>query len=169
MYPLIIKYLLIHHGHRNKGDSTYSNTKKFICSNALICFVIIIGIGWFVVLDTFGSTHIYLFTMEIANHLAPPITATILLAMIVSDRSDRNGCATVMNSVKLTEQGAYYGLSIGFIFGMIRLIMFLSYSDYQLHEQPSFIGMVWVKSSPDLTSSLAITGKYPNFMINQKS
>ena len=138
--------LLIHHGHRNKGDSSYSNTKKFICSNALICFVIIIGIGWFVVLDTFGSTHIYLFTMEIANHLAPPITATILLAMIVSDRTNRNGCATVMNSVKVTEQGAYYGLSIGFIFGMIRLIMFLSYSDYQLHEQPSFIGMVSVKS-----------------------
>ena len=93
--------------------------------------------------------------MEIANHLAPPITATILLAMIVSDRTDRNGCATVMNSVKVTEQGAYYGLSIGFIFGMIRLIMFLSYSDYQLHEQPSFIGMVSVKSSSDLTNSLA--------------
>ena len=105
--------------------------------------MIIIGIGWFVVLETFGSTHIYLFTMEIANHLAPPITATILLSFIVThDQRDRTVFTSVLNSVKVTEQGAYYGLSMGFIFGMMRLVMFLSYSDYQLHEQPSFIGMV---------------------------
>ena len=136
-------HYLIHDGHLKKGEINYSSTKKFICSNALICFVIIIGIGWFVVLETFGSTHIYLFTMEIANHLAPPITATILLSFIATDdQTDRTVFTSVLNSVKVTEQGAYYGLSMGFIFGMMRLIMFLSYSDYQLHEQPSFIGMV---------------------------
>ena len=132
--------------HQDKGDLNYSKTKKFICSNILLCFVIIIGIGWYIVLEKFGSTHIYLFTMEIANHLAPPITATMLLSLIAIDEIDRTGCSAIIKSVKITEQGAYYGLSMGFLFGMVRLIMFLSYSDYQLHEQPSFIGTVTTKN-----------------------
>jgi SSS family solute:Na+ symporter len=70
--------------------------------------VVLLGLAWIPVMPLISEGGLYLYLQTVQNYLAPPITAVFLLGLF----NDR-----------INSRGAVWGLSLGFILGMGKLVI----------------------------------------------
>jgi len=71
-------------------------------------FVVVLGVIWIPVMKLVSGGGLYQYLQSVQGYLAPPITAVFLLGLFFK---------------RITASGAFYGLTIGFVLGMIKLTL----------------------------------------------
>ncbi|XP_060048612.1 sodium/glucose cotransporter 1-like [Erinaceus europaeus] len=81
--------------------------------------LVAVSITFLSVVHTRISEKLFEFMQVVSNYLAPPIAATFFLAIF---------------STRVTEQGAFWGLTCGLLIGFIRLMLELAYKPWSCSE-----------------------------------
>lgn len=71
-------------------------------------FVVVAGVIWIPVMKLVSGGGLYQYLQSVQGYLAPPITAVFLLGLFFK---------------RINANGAFYGLTIGFVLGMIKLTL----------------------------------------------
>uniref|UniRef100_A0A3Q2R401 Sodium/glucose cotransporter 1 n=1 Tax=Fundulus heteroclitus TaxID=8078 RepID=A0A3Q2R401_FUNHE len=83
-----------------------------IAGRVFIVFLIGVSIAWIPVVQSAQSGQLFDYIQSIISYLAPPISAVFLLAIFCK---------------RVNEQGAFYGLIIGLVIGLSRMITEFAY------------------------------------------
>ncbi|KAF2361704.1 Sodium/solute symporter [Trinorchestia longiramus] len=89
-----------------------SDTEKIIVGRCFVIVLVIISIIWIPVIQNSGSSQLFEYIQSISSFLAPPICAVYLLAIFWE---------------RTNEPGAFYGLMVGLVIGLIRFGVEFSY------------------------------------------
>lgn len=120
-------------GHRR----TVSNDKRLSVENLIntlfgSCFVIVlvvISIIWIPIIEAAQGSQLFHYIQSVTSFLAPPVCAVYVLAITWE---------------RINEKGAFWGLMIGLVLGMIRFVMEFVYTApacylKQVDTRPGFI------------------------------
>ncbi|CAH6790669.1 sodium/glucose cotransporter 4 [Phodopus roborovskii] len=83
-----------------------------VVGRLFIVFLVVISILWIPIIQSSNSGQLFDYIQSITSYLAPPITALFLLAIF---------------SKRVTEPGAFWGLTFGLAVGIVRMILEFSY------------------------------------------
>ncbi|XP_012970277.1 sodium/glucose cotransporter 4 [Mesocricetus auratus] len=83
-----------------------------VVGRLFIVFLVVISILWIPIIQSSNSGQLFDYIQSITSYLAPPITALFLLAIF---------------SKRVTEPGAFWGLTLGLAVGIVRMILEFSY------------------------------------------
>jgi sodium/myo-inositol cotransporter 3 len=89
-----------------------------IVGRLFVILMTIFGIIWIPVVIQMQGSEIYVYMQQVIGYFAPPIACIYLLAILWK---------------RTNEYGAFYGLMIGFIFGLLRMIL-------EFSKQPPLCG-----------------------------
>ncbi|XP_062038106.1 solute carrier family 5 member 4-like [Lepus europaeus] len=89
-----------------------SEKELLIAGRLFVFLLIIISILWVPLVEVFRSGQLTHYTESISSYLGPPIAAVFLLAIFCK---------------RANEQGAFWGLMIGLVMGLIRMIAEFAY------------------------------------------
>lgn len=88
--------------------------------------VVVLGLAWIPVMPLISDGGLYQYLQSVQGYLAPPITAVFLLG--------------VFNS-RINNRGAVWGLSLGFILGMTKLLIQAFFGAGKI-ESPAFLAAI---------------------------
>ncbi|RXG53801.1 Sodium/glucose cotransporter 4 [Armadillidium vulgare] len=86
--------------------------EKLIVGRLFVLVLVFISVVWIPVIQNSSSSQLFVYIQSISSFLSPPICAVYVLAIFWS---------------RTNEPGAFWGLMIGLIIGIIRFIMEFSY------------------------------------------
>lgn len=86
--------------------------------------VVVLGILWIPVMPHVADLGLYHYLQNVQSYLAPPITAVFLLGLFWK---------------RINAQGAVWGLSVGFVLGVAKLIVQALFGEGQTFEEPAFL------------------------------
>nr|ACE77705.1 solute carrier family 5, member 4 (predicted) [Sorex araneus] len=89
-----------------------SEKELLIAGRLFIVVLIIISILWVPLVEVSNNGQLIHYVESISSYLGPPIATVYLLAIVCK---------------RVNEQGAFWGLMIGFVIGLIRMIMEFAY------------------------------------------
>ncbi|KAH9488490.1 hypothetical protein Btru_062334 [Bulinus truncatus] len=89
-----------------------SELEVMIVGRVFVIFLVLVSIVWIPVLKASQGTQLYVYVQEVASFLQPPICAIFVLGIFWE---------------RLNEKGAFFGLLIGFITGIIRFAIQYSF------------------------------------------
>ncbi|XP_004592072.2 solute carrier family 5 member 4 [Ochotona princeps] len=89
-----------------------SEKELLIAGRLFVSFLIIVSIMWIPLVEVFRSGQLIHYTEGISSYLGPPIAAVFLLAIFCK---------------RVNEQGAFWGLMMGLVMGLIRMIAEFAY------------------------------------------
>ncbi|CAL4083011.1 unnamed protein product [Meganyctiphanes norvegica] len=98
---------------RRFSKTNPSDTEQLIVGRVFVLVLVAISIIWIPVIQNSGTSRLFDYIQAISSFLAPPICAVYLLAMFWE---------------RTNEPGAFWGLMVGFVIGMIRFIAEFAYS-----------------------------------------
>jgi hypothetical protein len=107
-----------------------NNRELMIIGRGFVIFMIGIGIIWIPVIQGMQGGQLYFYIQAISAYLAPPIACIYLFAVLW-----RRG----------NEQGAFWGLMVGLVLGVLRMILDFVYPEPRCGEvdnRPVLIGCV---------------------------
>ena len=85
-----------------------SNLQLMIVGRVFVLFMVAVGIAWIPIIMNMQGGQLYIYIQSIAAYLSPPIAAVYVLAVIWK---------------RANENGAFYGLMVGMVTGVIRMIL----------------------------------------------
>ncbi len=88
--------------------------------------VVLLGLAWIPVMPMISQGGLYQYLQSVQGYLAPPITAVFLLG-VFNDR--------------INNRGAVWGLSLGFILGMAKLLVQAFFGEGKI-ENPAFLAAI---------------------------
>ncbi|XP_075040121.1 sodium/glucose cotransporter 4 [Mixophyes fleayi] len=83
-------------------------SELMIVGRVFIVILVIISILWIPIIQAANSGLLFDYMQSVTSYLSPPITAIFVLAIFIK---------------RVNEQGAFWGLVIGLVVGLIRMIM----------------------------------------------
>ncbi|KAM9848261.1 sodium/glucose cotransporter 4 [Aulostomus maculatus] len=90
-----------------------SEMELMIVGRVFILVLVCVSILWIPVIQTANSGQLFEYIQSVTSFLAPPITAVFLLAIFWP---------------RANEQGAFWGLMIGLVVGVVRMVLEFSYT-----------------------------------------
>nr|XP_057929738.1 sodium/glucose cotransporter 4 isoform X2 [Doryrhamphus excisus] len=96
----------------HRARPTASEMELMIVGRVFILVLICVSILWIPVIQSANSGQLFEYAQSVVSFLAPPITGVFLLAIFWS---------------RANEQGAFWGLMVGLVVGLIRMILEFSY------------------------------------------
>ena len=81
---------------------------SMIVGRVFVLFMVAVGIAWIPIIMNMQGGQLYIYIQSIAAYLSPPIAAVYVLAVIWK---------------RANENGAFYGLMVGMVTGVIRMIL----------------------------------------------
>ncbi|KAM8889237.1 sodium/glucose cotransporter 4 [Synchiropus picturatus] len=97
--------------HRTRPKA--SELELMVVGRVFILILVAISILWIPVIQTANSGQLFDYIQSVTSFLAPPITAVFLLAIFWP---------------RANEQGAFWGLMVGLVVGVIRMVLEFSYT-----------------------------------------
>ncbi|XP_073492495.1 sodium/mannose cotransporter SLC5A10 isoform X1 [Aquarana catesbeiana] len=86
-----------------------ANEKELLLVGRLVTVVlVIVSVVWIPILQNANSGQLYVYIQSITSYLAPPVTAVFVLAVFWK---------------RANEQGAFWGLMVGLVVGLARMIL----------------------------------------------
>ncbi|XP_069792442.1 sodium/glucose cotransporter 4 [Narcine bancroftii] len=98
-----------------------------IVGRVFIIFLIAVSIVWIPIIQRANSGQLFDYIQSVTSYLAPPITALFIMAVFWT---------------RVNEPGAFWGLMVGLILGLVRMVMEFVYGTPSCGEEdkrPSFI------------------------------
>ncbi|XP_055972561.1 solute carrier family 5 member 4 isoform X1 [Sorex fumeus] len=89
-----------------------SEKELLIAGRLFIVLLIIISVLWVPLVEVSNNGQLIHYVESISSYLGPPIATVYLLAIVCK---------------RVNEQGAFWGLMVGFVIGLIRMIMEFAY------------------------------------------
>ncbi|CAF3856619.1 unnamed protein product [Rotaria magnacalcarata] len=108
LYPNILFY------RRNK----ITNRESMIVGRLFVIIMTAFGIAWIPIVIQMQGSELYIYMQQVIGFLAPPIACIYLLSVLWT---------------RANERGAFAGLMIGFVFGLVRMIL-------EFSQQPPLCG-----------------------------
>ena len=93
---------------RNAGE-----IEQVIAGRVFVLILVVISIVWIPIIQNSQNSELFHYIQSVTSYLAPPVCAVYVLAVFSS---------------RINEKGAFWGLMVGLVIGMIRFIMEFSYS-----------------------------------------
>ena len=87
--------------------------EQVIVGRIFILFLTAISIIWIPIIQSSQNSQLFVYTQSVTSYLAPPVGAVYVLALFWS---------------RVNESGAFWGLMLGLVVGLIRFAMEFSYS-----------------------------------------
>ena len=97
-----------------------TNRESMIVGRLFVIVMTAVGIAWIPIVIQMQGTELYIYMQQVIGFLAPPIACIYLLSILWT---------------RANERGAFAGLMVGFIFGIIRMI-------FEFSQQPPLCGEV---------------------------
>ena len=85
-----------------------TNRELMIVGRLFVILMTAVGIGWIPIVIQMQGSELYIYMQQVIGFLAPPIACIYLLSVLWK---------------RANEQGAFAGLMIGFVFGLIRMTL----------------------------------------------
>ncbi|TSN76552.1 Sodium/glucose cotransporter 4 [Bagarius yarrelli] len=85
-----------------------SERELMVVGRVFILFLVVLSILWIPIIQSANSGQLFDYIQSITSYLAPPITAVFLMAIFWS---------------RVNEQGAFWGLMVGLLVGLVRMMM----------------------------------------------
>ncbi|XP_017952938.2 sodium/glucose cotransporter 5 isoform X1 [Xenopus tropicalis] len=86
-----------------------ANEKELLLVGRIVTVVLVaISVVWIPILQSANSGQLYVYIQSVTSYLAPPVTAVFALAVFWR---------------RANEQGAFWGLMVGLIVGLVRMIL----------------------------------------------
>lgn len=85
-----------------------TNRELMIVGRLFVLLMTAVGIAWIPIVIQMQGSELYIYMQQVIGFLAPPIACIYLLSVLWT---------------RTNERGAFYGLMVGFVFGMIRMIL----------------------------------------------
>jgi sodium/myo-inositol cotransporter 3 len=85
-----------------------TNRELMIVGRLFVLLMTAVGIAWIPIVIQMQGSELYIYMQQVIGFLAPPIACIYLLSVLWT---------------RANERGAFAGLMIGFIFGMLRMIL----------------------------------------------
>jgi len=95
-----------------------TNRELMIVGRLFVLLMTVIGIAWIPIVIQMQGTELYIYMQQVIGFLAPPIACIYLLSILWT---------------RANERGAFAGLMIGFVFGVLRMIL-------EFAQQPPLCG-----------------------------
>ncbi|CAH1791826.1 unnamed protein product [Owenia fusiformis] len=92
-----------------------------------VLIMVVIGVAWIPLIQQMQGGELYHYIQSIAAYLAPPIACVYLLAILWK---------------RVNEQGAFWGLMIGLVVGMVRMVLDFIYKAPSCGEIDTRPGMI---------------------------
>ncbi|CAL1288649.1 unnamed protein product [Larinioides sclopetarius] len=90
-----------------------SETELLIVGRLFVLLLVIISVVWIPIVEASQNSQLFHYIQSVTSFLAPPVCAVYILAIMHK---------------RVNEQGAFWGLMVGLIVGMIRFIWEFSYT-----------------------------------------
>ncbi|GIY60344.1 hypothetical protein CDAR_9651 [Caerostris darwini] len=90
-----------------------SETELLIVGRAFVLLLVAISIVWIPIVQAAQNSQLFHYIQSVTSFLAPPVCAVYILAIVFE---------------RVNEQGAFWGLMVGLIVGMIRFIWEFAYT-----------------------------------------
>ncbi|KAM9357983.1 sodium/glucose cotransporter 4 [Symphorus nematophorus] len=97
----------------HKARPKASERELMIVGRVFILILVCVSLLWIPIIQTANSGQLFDYVQSVTSFLAPPITAVFLMAVFWP---------------RANEQGAFWGLMIGLVVGLIRMVLEFSYS-----------------------------------------
>ncbi|CAF2356951.1 unnamed protein product [Rotaria sp. Silwood2] len=94
------------------------NRESMIVGRLFVIVMTLFGIAWIPIVIQMQGSELYIYMQQVIGFLAPPIACIYLLSVLWT---------------RANERGAFAGLMIGFIFGLLRMIL-------EFSQQPPLCG-----------------------------
>lgn len=85
-----------------------SERELMVVGRVFILLLVVLSILWIPIIQSANSGQLFDYIQSITSYLAPPITAVFLMAIFWS---------------RVNEQGAFWGLMVGLLVGLVRMVM----------------------------------------------
>ena len=95
-----------------------TNRELMIVGRLFVLLMTVFGIAWIPIVIQMQGSELYIYMQQVIGFLAPPIACIYLLAVLWT---------------RANERGAFAGLMIGFVFGLLRMIL-------EFSKQPPLCG-----------------------------
>jgi len=89
-----------------------SEIEQVIAGRLFVIFMVAVSIVWIPIINSSSSSQLFVYIQSITSYLAPPICAIYVIAVFWP---------------RANEQGAFWGIMIGLVIGMIRFAIEFSY------------------------------------------
>ncbi|XP_043194289.1 sodium/glucose cotransporter 4-like [Amphibalanus amphitrite] len=93
--------------------SRASELEQVIAGRVFVVFMVAVSIVWIPIINSSASSQLFVYIQSITAYLAPPICAIYLLAVFWP---------------RANEQGAFWGMMLGLVLGMVRFGIEFSYT-----------------------------------------
>ncbi|KAM9475768.1 sodium/glucose cotransporter 4 [Clarias gariepinus] len=97
-----------------------SERELMVVGRVFILFLVVLSILWIPIIQSANSGQLFDYIQSITSYLAPPITAVFLMAIFWS---------------RVNEQGAFWGLMVGLVVGLVRMVMEFVYGTPSCGEE----------------------------------
>ncbi|KAG8450218.1 hypothetical protein GDO86_002746 [Hymenochirus boettgeri] len=104
-----------------------TSRELMLVGRIFVALMVVISIAWVPIIIEMQGGQMYLYIQEVADYLTPPVAALFLLGVFWK---------------RCNEQGAFYGGMVGFVLGVVRLILAFVYRVPECNQpdtRPSFI------------------------------
>ncbi|CAF3660178.1 unnamed protein product [Adineta steineri] len=85
-----------------------TNRELMIVGRLFVVLMTAVGIAWIPIVIQMQGSELYIYMQQVIGFLAPPIACIYILAVLWT---------------RTNEQGAFAGLMVGFVFGVIRMVL----------------------------------------------
>ncbi|KAF0296953.1 Sodium/glucose cotransporter 4 [Amphibalanus amphitrite] len=108
-----------------------SEMEQVIAGRVFVVFMVAVSIVWIPIINSSSSSQLFVYIQSITSYLAPPICAIYLLAVFWP---------------RTNEQGAFWGIMIGLVVGMIRFCVEFSYTVPPCGSDEEDLRPDWIKA-----------------------
>lgn len=95
-----------------------TNRELMIVGRLFVLIMTVVGIAWIPIVIQMQGSELYIYMQQVVGFLAPPIACIYLLSVLWT---------------RANERGAFAGLMVGFIFGLVRMVL-------EFSQQPPLCG-----------------------------
>ena len=93
---------------KNSGE-----IEQVIVGRLFVFILVVISIIWIPIIEVSQNSQLFQYVQSVTSYLAPPVCAVYVLGIFWS---------------RINEKGAFWGLMIGLVIGIIRFVMEFSYN-----------------------------------------
>ncbi|CAG2107148.1 unnamed protein product, partial [Medioppia subpectinata] len=97
----------------NRFRKQASEVEQVIAGRIFVLFLVAVSILWIPIIESSQNSQLFNYIQSVTSYLAPPVCAVYVLAMFWG---------------RINEKGAFWGLMIGLVIGIIRFVMEFSYT-----------------------------------------
>ncbi|CAG7730914.1 unnamed protein product [Allacma fusca] len=107
-----------------------SDTELLIVGRASVLVLLVISVLWVPILNNLKASQLFVYIQSVSGFLAPPVTAVYVLALFVP---------------RTNEPGAFWGLMIGLILGLIRFVLEFAYTIPPCGSHEPDLRPMWIR------------------------